>query len=55
MIAAARSSNAPPRRRSMRSELVTSEPVTVVLSERGWVRAAKGHELDAATLSLQDG
>ena len=28
------------------SELVTSELVTVVLSERGWARAAKGHEVD---------
>jgi topoisomerase IV subunit A len=36
-------------------ELVTSEPVTVVLSERGWVRAAKGHELDPTTLSYKTG
>ena len=28
------------------TELVPTEPVTVVLSERGWVRAAKGHDLD---------
>jgi topoisomerase-4 subunit A len=26
--------------------LVPSEPVTVVLSEKGWVRAAKGHDID---------
>ncbi len=32
------------------SELVASEPVTVVLSERGWARAAKGHEIDVAGL-----
>jgi topoisomerase IV subunit A len=37
------------------TELVTSEPVTVVLSERGWVRAAKGHELDPTTLSYKTG
>ena len=37
------------------TELVTVEPVTVVLSERGWVRAAKGHELDPATLSYKTG
>lgn len=37
------------------TELVTSEPVTVVLSQRGWVRAAKGHELDPATLSYKTG
>src|SRR6185437_10679030 len=29
------------------SELVVSEPVTVVLSEKGWARAAKGHDVDA--------
>jgi topoisomerase-4 subunit A len=37
------------------TELVTSEPVTVVLSERGWVRAAKGHDLDPTTLSYKTG
>jgi DNA topoisomerase IV, A subunit, proteobacterial len=37
------------------SELVTSEPVTVVLSQRGWVRAAKGHDLDPMTLSYKTG
>ncbi len=36
------------------TELVASEPVTVVLSSSGWVRAAKGHEIDPRTLSLQD-
>ena len=37
------------------TELVTSEPVTVVLSQRGWVRAAKGHDLDPLTLSYKTG
>jgi topoisomerase-4 subunit A len=37
------------------TELVPSEPVTVVLSEKGWVRAAKGHDVDAGTLSYRDG
>lgn len=37
------------------TELVASEPMTVVVSEKGWVRAAKGHEIDAATLSYRDG
>lgn len=37
------------------SELVSSEPVTVVLSERGWARAAKGREVDAETLSYRSG
>jgi topoisomerase IV subunit A len=37
------------------SELVTSEPVTVVLSERGWARAAKGHDVDVVGLSYKSG
>ena len=35
--------------------LVSSEPVTVVLSVGGWVRAAKGHEIDPAALSYKSG
>ncbi|MCP5139036.1 MAG: DNA topoisomerase IV subunit A [Chromatiales bacterium] len=35
--------------------LVSSEPVTVVLSVGGWVRAAKGHEIDPASLSYKSG
>jgi topoisomerase-4 subunit A len=37
------------------AELLPTEPVTVVLSERGWVRAAKGHELDPAELAYKAG
>jgi topoisomerase-4 subunit A len=37
------------------SELVTSEPVTVVLSERGFARAAKGHDIDVIGLSYKAG
>ncbi len=37
------------------TELVASEPVTVVLSSKGWVRSAKGHEVDAAALSYREG
>jgi topoisomerase-4 subunit A len=37
------------------SELVTSEPVTVVLSERGWARAAKGHDIDVSGLAYKSG
>ena len=37
------------------TELAPSEPVTVVLSEKGWVRSAKGHEIDAAGLSYKAG
>ena len=37
------------------SDLVASEPITVVLSEHGWVRAAKGHEVDAKGLNYRSG
>jgi topoisomerase-4 subunit A len=37
------------------ADLVTSDPVTVILSERGWVRAAKGHEVDVESLSYRSG
>jgi topoisomerase-4 subunit A len=36
-------------------ELVSSEPVTVVLSEAGWIRAAKGHDIDPSSLSYKAG
>lgn len=35
--------------------LLPTEPVTVVLSEKGWVRAAKGHDIDPASLSYKAG
>ncbi len=35
--------------------LLSSEPVLVVLSEKGWVRAAKGHEIDPSTLGYKAG
>ncbi len=37
------------------TELVPSEPMTVVLSEKGWIRAAKGHDMDPSTLSYREG
>src|SRR5690606_18049234 len=37
------------------TDLVAAEPVTIVLSQKGWVRAAKGHDVDAATLSYREG
>ena len=36
-------------------ELVTAEPVTVVLSTLGWVRQARGHDVDATALSYKTG
>jgi topoisomerase-4 subunit A len=35
--------------------LAPAEPMTVVLSQRGWVRAAKGHEVDPGSLSYKSG
>ncbi|MFC4820754.1 DNA topoisomerase IV subunit A [Dokdonella ginsengisoli] len=35
--------------------LVASEPVTVVLSAKGWVRAAKGHDVVASELGYREG
>ncbi len=37
------------------TQLVASEPVTVVLSHRGYARAAKGHEIDPFALSYKAG
>ncbi|MEZ5566229.1 MAG: DNA topoisomerase IV subunit A [Gammaproteobacteria bacterium] len=37
------------------TELVASEPVTVVLSVSGWVRAAKGRDIDPLTLNYKSG
>ncbi|AHK14600.1 MAG: DNA topoisomerase IV subunit A [Thalassolituus sp.] len=37
------------------TELVSAEAVTVVLSAKGWVRAAKGHDIDAENLSYKAG
>ncbi|MEG3767207.1 DNA topoisomerase IV subunit A [Alteromonas sp. 14N.309.X.WAT.G.H12] len=36
-------------------ELIPSEPVTVVVSEKGWARCAKGHDVDATALSYKAG
>ncbi|MGI9251559.1 MAG: DNA topoisomerase IV subunit A [Pseudohongiellaceae bacterium] len=37
------------------SEIISTEPVTVVLSNGGWMRAAKGHDVDPATLQYKSG
>ena len=34
-------------------ETIVTEPITVVLSKAGWVRSAKGHEIDPNTLSYR--
>ena len=34
-------------------ETIVTEPITIVLSKAGWVRSAKGHEIDPNTLSYR--
>jgi topoisomerase IV subunit A len=36
-------------------DVLPTEPVTVVLSGKGWIRAAKGHEVDAGGLNYKSG
>ncbi len=36
-------------------DLMSADPITVVMSQMGWIRAAKGHEIDPATLSYKSG
>ena len=36
-------------------ELMTTEPITIVMSEKGWIRAARGHEIDPGSLSYKSG
>lgn len=37
------------------ADLTPSEPITVVMSQMGWVRAARGHEVDPTTLNYRTG
>ncbi|MGD9153570.1 MAG: DNA topoisomerase IV subunit A [Gammaproteobacteria bacterium] len=37
------------------TEMLPTEPITVILSKRGWVRSAKGHEIDPMSLSYKAG
>lgn len=37
------------------TEIIPVDPVTVILSRKGWVRAAKGHEFDPSSLSYKAG
>ena len=36
-------------------DLITNEPITVVLSDKGWVRSAKGHDVDPRELNYRTG
>ncbi|WP_299769951.1 DNA topoisomerase IV subunit A [uncultured Pseudoteredinibacter sp.] len=37
------------------TDLLGSDPVTIVISEKGWIRAAKGHDIDPAALNYKAG
>lgn len=37
------------------ASLIPTEPITAVLSQRGWVRAARGHDIDPRTLNYKSG
>lgn len=37
------------------SDLISADPVTVILSKKGWVRCGKGHEIDATSVSYKAG
>ena len=41
--------------RTLVERTVVEEPLTVILSRKGWIRARTGHGLDLATLSFKDG
>jgi len=40
---------------AVQQAMIEKEPVTVVLSKKGWIRAMKGHVADFATLSFKEG
>ena len=37
------------------TDLAPSEPVTVIVSKSGWIRSAKGHDIDAANMNYRSG
>jgi len=37
------------------TDLIVSESVTIVLSDKGWIRSAKGHDLDPLSLNYKEG
>jgi len=44
-----------PARAMSESDILPTEPMTVVISKKGWVRAGKGHDLDAEALAYKAG
>src|SRR3546814_14545221 len=45
----------PPAAALVTTEILPAEPVTVVLSKAGWIRAGQGHELDPTALTYKSG
>jgi len=48
-------SNVVPAQAFNEDDLVPAENVTVVLSDKGWVRSAKGHDIDPTSLNYKSG
>ncbi|MDA1117995.1 MAG: DNA topoisomerase IV subunit A [Proteobacteria bacterium] len=44
-----------PAERAQVEHTVVEEPLTVILSQKGWIRARTGHNLELATLTFKDG
>ena len=36
-------------------QIISAEPTTVILSKKGWIRSAKGHDIDGSTLTYRAG
>jgi topoisomerase-4 subunit A len=51
----ARRTELKPAERAVRTQTVADEPITVILSQKGWIRARSGHNLDLSTLAFKDG
>lgn len=45
----------PPAQALEATEIIPAEPITVVLSKAGWIRVAKGHDIDPLSLSYKAG
>ncbi|MCK4841725.1 MAG: DNA topoisomerase IV subunit A [Methylococcales bacterium] len=37
------------------TSLIANEPLTIILSQKGWIRAAKGHDIDVQSLNYRSG
>ncbi|MCK5478991.1 MAG: DNA topoisomerase IV subunit A, partial [Methylococcales bacterium] len=37
------------------TSLISNEPLTIILSQKGWIRAAKGHDIDVQSLNYRSG